>query len=97
LEEAVRSGLPVRMRFRVELWRDGLFDDLVQQTTWTSLLAFEPLEGTFLVGTDSVAPFGSYQQARTALERIYHPAMGPLRSGRYYYLAFLEVETLSLS
>lgn len=97
LEEAVRSGLPLRMRFRVELWRDRLFDDLAQQTTWTAVIAFEPLERRFLAGTDSLAPFVSYPQARAALERVYRPAMGPVRGGRYYYLAFLEIETLSLS
>lgn len=97
LEEAVRSGLPLRMRFRVELWRDQLFDDLVQQSAWTAVLAFEPLERRFLVGTDSLATLGSYQEARRALEAVYRPAMTPLRPGRHYYLAFLEIETLSLS
>ena len=97
LEEAVRSGLPVRMRFRVELWRDQLFDNLVQQSDWTAVLAFEPLERRFLVGADSMTAVDSYARARSALEAVYRPTMVPLRSGRYYYLAFLEIETLSLS
>lgn len=97
LEEAVRSGLPLRMRFRVELWRDELFDDLVDQREWTAALAYEPLEQQFLAGVDSLVSYPSYDPARVALERVYLPRMAPTRGGRYYYLAFLEIETLSLS
>lgn len=97
LEEAARSGLPLRMQFRVELWRDQFFDDLVEQQEWTAVLAFEPLERRFLAGTDSLAPFSTYGLARQALERVYLPRMAPTREGRYYYLVFLEIETLSLS
>jgi hypothetical protein len=99
LEDAVRSGLPLRMRFRLELWRDEIFDDLVQEATWSAVVAFEPLEATFLAGAsgDSLTAYGSWEAARPALERAYTPALRPRRSGRYYYLATLEVETLSLS
>lgn len=100
LAEAVRSGLPLRMRFRVELWRDTWFDDLVEQAEWTSVLAYEPLGQQFLAvapGADSVARYRVYEDARAALERPYSPAIAPIDSGRYYYLAFLEIETLSLS
>lgn len=100
LQEAVESGLPLRMRFRVELWRDTWFDDLVQQQTWTTVLAYEPLEQRFLAvgpGSDSIGRYADYDAAREALERPYSPAMGPAVEGRYYYLVFLEIETLSLS
>lgn len=100
LEEAVRSGLPLRMRFRVELWRDTWFDDLVQQATWTTVLAFEPLDQRFLAvgpGADSIGRYDGYDAARAALEQPYSPAMAPTAGGRYYYLAYLEIETLSLS
>lgn len=100
LEDAVRSGLPLRMRFRVELWRDTWFDDLVDQGSWTSVLAYEPLEQRFLAvgaGADSIGRYPSYADARAALEQPYTPALGPTRGGRYYYLVYLEIETLSLS
>jgi hypothetical protein len=99
LEDAVRSGLPLRMRFRLELWRDELFDDLVQEAEWSAVVAFEPLEGTFLAGEtgDSLLAHGSWTAAREALERAYEPALRPRRSGRYYYIGTLEIETLSLS
>lgn len=99
LEDAVRSGLPLRMRFRLELWRDELFDDLVQESEWSAVVAFEPLEGTFVAGQtgDSLVAHGSWAAARTALERTYAPGSRPTRSGRYYYIGTLEIETLSLS
>jgi hypothetical protein len=99
LEEAVRSGLPLRMRFTVELWRDRFFDGLVGEARWTAVLAFEPLERRFLAGftADSLDPHTSYSAARASLERDYTPDLRPQAPGRYYYIATLEIETLSLS
>jgi hypothetical protein len=100
MEELLRSGLPLRMRFRTELWRDRFFDELVEHITWNVVLIFEPLEARFLVGrADADAPdsYASYAAARAAIETSYFPPMAPARSGRFYYLATLEIETLSLS
>ena len=100
LADAVRSGLPLRMRFRIELWRDTWFDDLVQQATWTSVLAYEPLEQRFLAvgpGADSIGRYTTYADARAVLEQAYTPPVQPVEEGAHYYLAYLEIETLSLS
>jgi hypothetical protein len=100
LADAVRSGLPLRMRFRVELWRDTWFDDLAQQATWTSVLAYEPLEQRFLaVGpdADSIGRYTAFDTARSVLERPYAPPVRATQPGAYYYLVSLEIETLSLS
>jgi hypothetical protein len=100
LEEALRSGLPLRIQIRVELWRDRLFDDLVDQIEWTQVLAFEPLEGLFLIaraGDDAPDRYTSYAAARATLETVYYPRLRPGGPGRYYYLASLEIESLSLS
>jgi hypothetical protein len=100
LREAVRSGLPLRLRFTIELWRDQLFDDLVDRSRWTLVLQYEPLSGVYRVldpRTDSVTTFATYRDASIALSRPGAPAMAPGRPGRYYYLATLEIGTLSLS
>lgn len=100
LEDVVRSGLPLRMRFRLELWRDETFDDLVGQADWSAVVAFEPLEGRYMAGLvrdDSLASFASWEAAREALERTYRPLLRPGSDGTYYYIAALEIETLSLS
>jgi len=101
LENAVRSGLPLRLHFRVELWRDRFFDELVDVQDWSMIVAYEPIDGRFIVqGTNGLAPageFDTFQSVRTAVERDYALGIRPPRAGRYYYSAVLEVETLSLS
>lgn len=102
LEDVVRSGLPLRLRFRVELWRDEWFDDLVRQLTWSAVVAYEPLEGVFLAGDDQgedevLRRFASFSAARAAVERTWTPPVRPSREGRYYYITSLQIETLSLS
>ncbi len=100
LEEAVRSGLPLRLRFTLELWRDEFFDDLMDRTEWTMVLQYEPMTRRFRLFSaepDTVPEFTSFDAARRALLEPRTPEMRPSRPGRYYYLASLEVETLSLS
>lgn len=99
LEEATSSGLPIRLRIRVELWRDGFIDDLEASDSWTVILLFEPLERVYLVRPRSgrAQRYASYGGARGALETRYPLDIRPRRSGNYYYTANLEVETLSLS
>lgn len=99
LEEAVRSGLPLRINVRVELWRDGLFDDLEGGEDWSAVLLFEPLERQFVLRTANgdARRFALYADARARLETDYVLNLAPRRDGRYYYTATLEIETLSLS
>jgi hypothetical protein len=101
LEHAARSGLPLRVRVRVELWRDGLIDDLVASEGWTSVLVYEPLGREYIVRPNprpgTALRFNAYAAARQAIEREYLLDIRPTRSGRYYYTATLELETLSLS
>jgi len=99
LEEAVRSGLPIRLRVRVELWRDQLIDDLASSINWTAALAYDPLDRDFLVRFPGMPDrrFPSYVDARRAFEGPYGLAIRPSRSGTYYYTASIEVETLALS
>lgn len=99
LEEAVRSGLPLRIDVRVELWRDGFFDGLEGGEDWAAVLLFEPLERQFVVrpAAGTARRFTDYADARNAIESDYLLTLAPRRSGRYYYTATLEIETLSLS
>jgi hypothetical protein len=99
LADAVRSGLPLRIDVRIELWRDGFFDGLEGGEDWAAVLLFEPLERQY-VGRPAAGParrFDDYARARNAIESDYLLALAPRRAGRYYYTATLEIETLSLS
>lgn len=101
LADAVRSGLPIRLRFRVELWKDGFTDDQVGAEEWTTVLTFDPLSELYIVRTRAAAGtakmFTDYKTARTAIEGQYNLTLRPGREGKYYYTASLDVETLSLS
>ncbi|MEJ2215017.1 MAG: DUF4390 domain-containing protein [Gemmatimonadota bacterium] len=100
LRDAVHSGLPLRLRFSVELWHDKLFDNLVDRSRWTLVLQYEPLSGVYRLldpQTDSVHTFATYREASRALAEPTVPPMAPGEPGRYYYLAALEIGTLSLS
>ena len=101
LEEAVRSGLPLRLKSRIELWRDGFFDRLEASDATTWVLLYDPLEGRFLVRSQSSTPevrdYPTFDAARAAVEGAHRGSIRPTRNGRYYYTAVLELETLSLS
>jgi len=99
LEHATRSGLPVRVRVRIELWRDGFFDDLEGSETWTTVLLYEPLERQYVV-RPPLGParrYADYRAARAGIEAEYDVSVKPSREGNHYYTATLEIETLSLS
>jgi hypothetical protein len=102
IEDAVRSGLPLRIRLTAELWRDGFFNSLQGKEGVTATLYYQPLEERFAVRTvwsdrTEVRSFTSFAAARATLERSYSLELRPRRSGRYYYTATLELETLTLS
>jgi hypothetical protein len=101
LHDAVRSGLPLRVHVRIELWRDGFFDSLVGQASWSSVLVHEPMGQHYIVRPrgpeDAGLRFATYAAARTAIEGEHTAELRPTRPGRYYYTATITIETLSLS
>jgi hypothetical protein len=101
LERTARAGVPVRVRLRVELWRDRFFDQLVDSTSWSAIIVYEPLGEQFFVRTlpasGGALRFGSFAAVRPTVEKEYALAIAPERPGRYYYTSTLHVETLSLS
>jgi hypothetical protein len=100
LEDAVRSGLPLRLRFRVELWRDGFFDELIATDQWAAVVTYDALSEHYIVRPRANARarvFADFAAARTALETSYAVALRPQQRGRYYYTGSVDIETLSLS
>jgi hypothetical protein len=101
LERAARSGIPVRVRVRVELWKDRLFDQLVDTANWSSVIAYEPIGQQFFVrtlpGSAGARRFDSFALVRQTVEATFAPRMQPREPGRYYYTASLQIETLSVS
>ncbi len=98
----LRSGLPVRLHYRIEVWRsrDGWLDELTRQVYWDVVLRHEPLLDEYTMLTI----FGSRVQERryatldaltAALAFAYQINVSPSARGNYYYSATLEVSTLS--
>lgn len=99
LREALASGLPLRFRFRLELWEKQLFDRLRGTERASLALLQDPLEGSYALhrGSGEQRLFATLAEVEDALEGAFASALRPTDRGRYYYLAVLEVETLSLS
>lgn len=98
----LRSGLPVRLHYRIEVWRsrNGWLDQLTRQVYWDVVVRHEPLLDQYTMLTI----FGSRVQERryatldaltAALAFAYQINVSPSEPGNYYYTATLEVSTLS--
>lgn len=105
LRDLVRNGFPARLHFRTELWSTGgWLNDLEGSVEWDVVVHYDPLAATYQVARlmgDRVTLLGRYAdlaQAQRAVERPFVPSIRIPRAGRrYYYVARVEVETLSLT
>ena len=102
LLEALHSGLPLRIRIRVQLWRDGFFDDQEgDDYQWRAGVIFDPFTRRYRVQTSGRAAteqdVNTLEEARSLLQQTLAVPLLPSRDGKYYYIATVEVETLSLS
>jgi hypothetical protein len=105
MRELLSSGFPARLHYRVELWSsDRWFDNLHRTAEWNVLVRWRGVdqmyEVTMFVG-DRVLPLGAFrniEDASAAVERpLRVPITAPASNRMYYYVASLEVETLSVS
>jgi hypothetical protein len=99
---ALRSGLPVRMHYRVEIWRsrDGWFDTFGRQADWDLLVRHEPLLDQYTLLTFAGANrqerrYATLDALGAALAFAYQVNIRPSDQGRYYFAASLQVSTLS--
>jgi hypothetical protein len=100
---ALRDGFPVRFHFRLELWRvSRLFHRLEREQEWLALAELDPLSGVYSLTRSG----GEEEQYATldgiadALARTYTVELPlPARASRtrYYYVALLSIESLSIS
>lgn len=98
LRDALHSGLPLRIRFRVELWEKSVFDRLVGTHRAALAVLQDPLDGAFTLDNGRAEQrFRSLAEVESAVEGAFAASLHPTRRGRFYYIAVLEIETLSLS
>src|SRR2546430_10625023 len=97
----MRSGFPLRLHYRLELWRvrAGWFDQFVREVTWDAVARNDPLADDYVLirqgGT--ISRFATSEQLATALEIPYTVTLRPSSTsgGRYYFVARLEATTRS--
>lgn len=100
LRRALHSGLPLRIRVQVELWKDRFFDSQRGRADWRATVVYDPLDRTYRVETSAdrqIRVVSSLEEAGEALSRSFDVPLRPREEGGFYYLGQLEVETLSLS
>lgn len=96
----MRSGFPMRLHYRLELWRarSGWFDQYISEDAWDAVARHDPLADDFVLirsaGT-RVARYGSPDDLERALEIPVYVRRIPKGSGNFYFLCRLEVTTLN--
>lgn len=95
----MRSGFPLRLHYRLELWkvRSGWFDQFVTEVSWDALARHDPLADDFvLISTGRrLSRYPNSTALETALDLPYKIPLAPQGSGRFYFLCRLEVTTLN--
>jgi hypothetical protein len=100
LRRALEQGLPLRIRLRAELWRDGFFDRQEAAREWGASIVLDPVSREFEVAVQDLGVIAralTLREASLLVESAFSLALRPSREAEYYVLGELEVETLSLS
>jgi hypothetical protein len=95
----MRSGFPLRLHYRLELWRErtNWFDQFQREASWDAVARHDPLSDDFvLIRTGgAVSRYATPEELAHALEIPYTVTLRPAASGRFYFFARLEVTTLN--
>lgn len=100
---ALRDGFPVRLQYRLELWRSStLFDRLEREQAWLALAQYDPLNGRYTLtrtggGVETFTSLEALAQAIAVAYTVDLPQPEGRGRARYYYVATLDIESLSLS
>lgn len=107
LEDLMKNGFPVRLDFRLELWRTGgVFNELEGVETWQVLVQYDPdpYQKVYRVvrhdgrQTESFGAMASLDSVDALLARPYRVSLPPKRRGaKYYYNLVLDVESLNVN
>jgi hypothetical protein len=97
--DLMRSGFPLRLHFRLELWkeRSGWFDRYITGFEWDAVARDDPLAEEFvLIRTGgSVTRYNTTEDLAQALAVPYRVTLETRGAGRFYLVARLDVTTLN--
>jgi hypothetical protein len=95
----MRSGFPLRLHYRLELWRAraGWFDDHVTEASWDAVAHYDPLADDFVLLRSGgiAARYARVDALAQALQVPYKVTLSPKGAGTFYYLCRLDVSTLN--
>lgn len=95
----MRSGLPLRLHYRLELWRvrGGWFDKFIRDVQWDAVARHDPLTEDYMLiqPNGTVRRFATAEEIGRALEIPYRIPLEPVGTGRFYFSCRLEVSTLN--
>jgi hypothetical protein len=97
--ELMRSGFPLRLHYRLELWKDrsGWFDRYITGWDWDAVARDDPLAEEFvLIRTGGgVTRYNTTEDLAAALSVPYRLTLAARESGRFYLVGRLDVTTLN--
>jgi hypothetical protein len=97
----LRSGFPLRLHYRLELWRvrSSWFDVFVREVGWDAVARHDPLTDEFILLRTGGATtrHASAEDLDRALTVPYRVALAATGRDAYYYLGRLEATTLNQS
>jgi hypothetical protein len=97
--DLMRSGFPLRLHFRLELWHDrsGWFDRFVTGVEWDAVARLDPLADEYVLISygGAVKRFATTTELDSALDVPYRVTLESRESGRLYLVAHLDVTTLN--
>jgi hypothetical protein len=98
----LQSGFPLRIHYRVELWRSrgAWFDATEREVEWDVAVRHEPLLDQYTVvrltgRARQENRYATQDALAAAIGRSYRVTMAPTEVGEYYYVASIQVTTLS--
>ena len=100
--EALDNAFPVRLEFRLEIWRgrDGWIDDFQRATEWNVVIQREPLQDVyrvtrFLLSGPEEFRFATRDELDAWIRQVNQIDAVPRGTGSFYYNVTLRISALS--
>lgn len=100
--EALDKAFPVRLEFRLEIWRgrDGWIDDFQRATEWNVVIQREPLQDVyrvtrFLLSGPEEFRFATRDELDAWIRQVNQIDAVPRGTGSFYYNVTLRISALS--
>jgi len=97
--DLMRSGFPLRLHYRLELWRvrSSWFDRYITGVEWDAVARHDPLSDEYILIRPGgrVTRYNTTEDLAAALALPYRVTIDPRGNGRFYLVGRLDVTTLN--